>query len=156
MKGRLICIAIIIFGIQNSLSAQNEKKISNNEIGISASASYGFTYDRVSPTYQVQYFRLVNPAKFISTGFAYEGILDESYRHTFLVPIEFWVNPSLALVISPGFTFTKNTPTSFTTHVEARYEFHLGKYLRLGPKAKFAFNQYENYLTVGIYAGVPF
>lgn len=155
MKGRLLCAVLFVLLFKTDLTAKGTKKISNNEISVSATASYGFTYDKLAPTYQIQYFRLVNPAKFISTGFAYEGMLADSYRHTFLIPIEFWINPSLALVVSPGFTFNEDLPTSFTTHVEARYVFHLG-FLRLGPKAKFAFNQYENFFSVGVYAGVPF
>lgn len=155
MKGkRAIVLALSLICI-TTIQAQNTKKIANNEISISAASTYGFTYDRFSPSFQIQYFRLVNPIKIISTGFAYEGILDKVYRHTFLVPIEFWLDPSLTLVIAPGFTFNEMQTTSFTLHVESRYEFHLGN-LRLGPKAKFAFNQYENYVSVGIYVGVPF
>lgn len=135
--------------------AQSEKTISENEISIAVGSAYGFTYDRFAPTLQIQYIRLVNPAKFISTGIAYEILKDEWYRHSFLVPIEFWINPSLALIVSPGITFNEQQPVNFTTHVEARYEFHVGR-LRIGPKAKFIFNQYENYVGVGLYAGLPF
>ncbi len=155
MKGKCTVFTGLLLWFALLAHAQEERQISENEISLSFTTSYGFAYQRFSPTFQVQYFRLINPAKFISAGFAYEGMLDEAYRHTFLLPIEFWINPSLALVVSPGFTFNENLPVTYTTHIESRYEFHLGK-LRLGPKAKFAFNQYENFLSLGVYAGIPF
>lgn len=150
-----IAIAFILLSSITLMHAQSKKKISENEFSIALGTTYGFTYDRFAPTLQIQYIRLVNPAKFISTGVAYELLKDELYRHSFLIPIEFWVNPSLALIVSPGLTFNEQQPVNYTTHIEARYQFHLGK-VRIGPKAKFVFNKYENYLGVGIYAGFPF
>ncbi len=132
-----------------------ERDIIVNQIGFAAHTSYSYLHNSAYPALKLRYTRLINPLKVIYVGFEYEHIIRSNVHNTIFIPISLYIHNGFSVNVSPGFSWNNEQPFAYTTQFQMMYQFRF-KHLSIGPHATLTLNKVENFVSAGIFMGIPF
>lgn len=127
-----------------------------NEIGLANNLVYLGGEGELAYGLHLHYIRTIGESRF-GYGLGYEQIFDDHLHRGLGIIGSMMLIPHLILNVSPGIAFIgrDNPETAFALHLEANYEFEIGRF-HLGPAVEYAYSGHGYHLSMGLHMAYGF